>query len=347
MVPSAPPGLVVSGGQSSTRQLASIETFGFEKCRIPPLPESRYGLGSFLTPSEPPQLAVCGGWWMGKPNSSDCLTLNVASGQWGRGTFTNALLGDDVQGVITMEGEGVFVVHKTGISILPTGSKSWVAGPFFTTPAVCACNISNKEFVTFHFNDEDNVHQYSVKGFQPERKELWPRLLTKRQSPGCGATPYHLVIAGGVSDWDEILNSVEIFHIATRALRKGRNLRQARAFFQIIPIGTTYPRLLAIGGKNEMTTLDTTEWWEEEENSWQEGPGLPEENSWQEGPGLPTGRANFAALTATPDLVCVVTDVPLAHSCPANGENDQKCTFSNAQQGNGNSKYQIIKVFSI
>ena len=260
---------------------------------------------------------------MGKPNSSDCLTLDVLSGRWERGTFTNEPLGDDVQGVITMEGEEVFIVHRTGISFLATGSKSWVAGPVFTTPAVCACNISNKEFVIFHFNDEDNVHQYSLasNAVQLERKELWPSLLTKRQSPGCGATPYHLVIAGGVSAWNEVLKSVEIFHIATKALRRGGDLNQARAFYQIVPIGATYPRLLAIGGKNETTTLDTTEWWEEEENSWQEGPGLP------------TGRANFAALTATPDLVCVVTDVPPAHSCPANGEDDRKCTFSNVGQG--------------
>ena len=82
MEPESPPGLFLLGGQSTDGQLASIETFGFDNCSIPPLPETRYGFGSFITPTEPPQLAVCGGWWTGKPISTDCLTLNLTSGQW-------------------------------------------------------------------------------------------------------------------------------------------------------------------------------------------------------------------------------------------------------------------------
>ena len=61
--PPSPPGLLVLGGQTKEGPSSSVETFGFENCTIPPLPESRYGFGSFLTPTEPPQLAVCGGWW--------------------------------------------------------------------------------------------------------------------------------------------------------------------------------------------------------------------------------------------------------------------------------------------
>ena len=115
-----------------------------------PLPENRYNFGSFITPSEPPQLAVCGGWWMGKPNSTDCLTLDVTSSQWERGTFTNGLLGDGVQGVINVEGQGVFVIHSNSISFLAPGSLSWVAGPVFAISAECACNISSTSFVTIH-----------------------------------------------------------------------------------------------------------------------------------------------------------------------------------------------------
>merc|ERR1719239_2021883 len=135
--PPPPPGLLLLGGQSTERQLTSIETFGFENCSIPSLPETRYSFGSFIAPTEPPQLAVCGGWWMGKPHSTDCLTLNVTSNQWERGTFTNGLLGDGVRGVINMEGEGVFVVHSSVISVLAHGSSSWVAGPAFPTTAEC------------------------------------------------------------------------------------------------------------------------------------------------------------------------------------------------------------------
>ena len=223
MEPPPPPGLLLLGGQSSEGQLTSIETFGFETCTIPPLPETRYGFGSFIVPTYPPQLAVCGGWWMGKPNSSDCLTLNVTSSQWERGTFTNGLLGDGVRGVINMEGQGVFLVHSTGISFLAPGSKTWDAGPAFATSAECGCNISGTSFVTIHMSDTHNVREYSVTDgeAEPEPKDSWPSLSTKRRAPGCGATSYHLVVAGGVSGLDDVLTSVEVFHIATKSLRRG------------------------------------------------------------------------------------------------------------------------------
>ena len=290
-----PPGLLLLGGQSTKGQLSSIETFGLENCTIPPLPETRYGFGSFITPTGPPQLAVCGGWWMGKPNSSDCITLNVTSGLWERGAFTNGLHEDGVRGMVNIEGEGIFAIHSTGILVLAPGSQSWVAGPVFPTSAVCSCNVSSTSFVTIHMSETYNVREYSVKEGKAEPKPIdsWPSLLTKRYGPGCGATLYHLVVAGGVSKWgDEVLTSVEVFHIESKALKKGGNLRQARAYFQIIPVGSTHPRLLAVGGQNGTLTVDTSEWWEEEENSWEEGPKLS------------TGRSNFGALMAPTHLVC-------------------------------------------
>ena len=276
MEPSPPPGLLILGGESTKGPLSSVESFGFENCTFPPLPESRYGFGSFITSAVQPQLAVCGGWWMGKPRSTDCLTLNVTSGRWERGSFANGLLGTSVRGVINLESEGVFIVHSAGVSFLAQGSKSWVAGPMFVAPAVCGCNISSKSFVTIHMNSTHNVRQYSVTGndIQPEPINMWPDLLTKRQGPGCGATSLHLVVAGGVSAWDEVLTSVEVFVLATRALRRGGSLRQPRAFFQIIPIGFKHRRLLAIGGRHESEGQATSEWWEEEEDSWEEGKGI-------------------------------------------------------------------------
>ena len=314
--PPSPPGLLLLGGRSTEGQLTSIEKFGFENCSIPPLPETRYEFGSFITPTNP-QLAVCGGWWMGKTNSTDCLTFNVKSGQWERGTFTNGLLGDGVRGVINIEGEGVFTVHSSGISFLSTRSESWVAGPMFTTSAECGCKLSRTSFVIIHMSDTYNVREYSVTNgeVKPQPMDSWPSLLTKRYGPACGATSYHLVVAGGVSGWgDGVLTSVEVFHIESKAQRRGRSLRQARAYFQIIPVGSTHPRLLAVGGQNGTSTLDTSEWWEEEENFWEEGPKLSR------------GRSHFAALVAPPQLVCSEIEPP-AHSCPAAQNTGQKCTF--------------------
>ena len=305
-----PPGLLLLGGQSTKGQLSSIETFGFdENCTIPPLPETRYGFGSFITPTLSPQLAVCGGWWMGKPNSSDCLTLNVTSGQWEPGTFNNGLHDDGVRGMINIEREGIFAIHSTGILFLPSGSQSWIAGPVFPTSAVCSCNVSSSSFVTIHMSETHNVREYAVTQGKAEPKPIdsWPSLLTKRYGPGCAATSYHLIVAGGVSDWGEVLTSVEVFHIESKALKKGGRLRQARAYFHIIPIGSTHPRLLAVGGQNRTSTLDTSEWWDEEENSWEEGRALS------------TGRSNFGALMAPAHLVCSeMIQAPMPPSPPMN-----------------------------
>ena len=144
--------------------------------------------------------------------------------------------------------------------------------------------------------------------------------MTKRHGPGCGATAHHLVVAGGGSDWDEVLTSVEVFNIATKALKRGGDLRQARAFFQIIPVGSTHSRLLAIGGQNRTSTLDTSEWWDEEENSWEEGPALT------------AGRSNFASLMVPPHIVCSNVEPP---SCPAaqSQNQNQTCVFPTVEQG--------------
>merc|ERR550532_2698783 len=172
-------------------------------------------------------------------------------------------------------------------------------------------------------NDAHNVREYSVtNGEAKPEEDSWPNLLTKRRGPGCGATVDNLIVAGGVSDWDDVLSSVEVYHIATKALRRGGSLQQARAYFQMIPVGSTHPRLLAVGGQNGTSTSDTSEWWEEEEDSWEEGPALSR------------GRSNFAALMAPPRLVCSEIDPP-AHSCPAAQNTGQTCLFPTGEPGEG------------
>ena len=111
----------------------------------------------------------------------------------------------------------------------------------------------------------------------------------------------------------------------------GGNLRQARAFFQIIPVGSTHPRLLAIGGQGAYSTLDTSEWWQEEENSWEEGPTLS------------TGRSSFATIMAPPHLVCSEIDPP-AHSCPADENASQACVFSTVKPGDSQELLELFKL---
>ena len=114
--------------------------------------------------------------------------------------------------------------------------------------------------------------------------------------------------------WDEVLTSVEVFNIESKAQRRGGALLRARAFFKLIPIGSTQKRLLAVGGQGITSVLDTSEWWEEESNSWHEGPSLS------------TGRSNFGALIAVPKLVCIQQNTT-AHSCPSAEDAAHTCTF--------------------
>ena len=284
---------------------------------IPQLPETRYGLGSFVTPTELEKLAVCGGWWEGKPNSTDCLTLNTTNGQWERGTFTNGLLGEGVRGVIIMEDHGVYVVHSRVTSFLAQGSDTWSAGPVFPTSvmssAECACNLTKSSFVTIHTNEGHNVREYSTTDQDWKSETLWPSTAIKRWSPGCGATLYHLVIAGGVSGWDEVLASVEVFVIESKALLRGGNMKHARAFFNIMPVGTSQLRLLAIGGRDGLSTLKSSEWWEEEDNVWGEGFSLS------------MGRSSYGVVLAPAYLACTEVEPPY-HSCPADN-GSQSCYF--------------------
>ena len=80
---------------------------------------------------------------------------------------------------------------------------------------------------------------------------------------------YHLVVAGGVSDLDEVLGSVEVFNLSKKSIRRGGSLKRPRAYFQIIPVGFKHPRLLTLGGKNARSTLSSSEWWDEEEDRWE------------------------------------------------------------------------------
>ena len=78
-----PLGLYLIGGKdSNSKSLSSVEVLGFDNCSVPDLPEWRYNHASFVTKWG--ALAVCGGFWDGKPFSSDCLVLNKTSKKWER-----------------------------------------------------------------------------------------------------------------------------------------------------------------------------------------------------------------------------------------------------------------------
>ena len=100
---------MIGGRDAGLQGLSSVEVIGLENCTVPDLPEWRYNHGSFVT--EWGSLAVCGGWWEGKPLSSDCLVLNRTSQLWERDILSE-VFGNTVLGVIRLD-VGTYLVHPT------------------------------------------------------------------------------------------------------------------------------------------------------------------------------------------------------------------------------------------
>ena len=303
--PVAAPGLVVLGGLSQDGPLSSAETFGFEDddCSVPQLPEARYGLAAFKTSSK--ELAVCGGWWEGKPNSTDCLTLNTTKAQWVRGTLKGNLFGEGVRGSATFEEIGTYIFHSTTTSLLPSGSGTWVLGPDTPVEAECGCKLSDSSYAIVGSNSGNNVLEYSVTDKHWEPTDTWPEMRTKRKGPGCAATPYYLLVAGGVTDQGEVLATVEIIWMKSKSLGRGQDMSTPRSFFTLVPVGLLRPKILAIGGRNGALFLKTSEFWEEEENQWEEGPELG------------TSRSALAAIMIQGNYACTTNTSVQAQYCPA------------------------------
>ena len=270
-MPTSPQGVLLLGGMSSDQQLISSESLGLANCTVPPLPETRYGHATFRTFFN--QIAVCGGWWQGKPNSSDCLLLNKTSGTWDRG-YMSDIFGDGVRGVVDLREHGVYLVHPMSTSFLAARSMTWIPGPTPPGTAECATKVSDLSFVSIGGLDGKRVQEYSTGKKEWLEANLWPQLDTGRRGPGCAVTGTHLLVAGGVDGWQEVLATVEVFRLESRAHKTAERMREGRAFFNLVPVGETHSRLLAIGGRNGTSELPTTEWWDEEEDQWEEGPSL-------------------------------------------------------------------------
>ena len=300
------------GGENEAGPLSSVETLGFAAdCMVPHLPEKRYGAGSFITPESETdgKLAVCGGWWDGKPSSTDCLTLNKEKGRWERGHLKGVQDGvGGVKSVVSMENDGVYLVHSASMSFMAENTKEWVEKEVPIADIQCATSIGEfsflifggrtlktvREFISVIKNTrnltDDSQDELEV-GWQEQTN--WPNLQVARRGPGCGATTDIVIVAGGVSGWQEILDTVEVLQIKTKALGTGGRMAQARAFFSLVPVGETFIRLLAVGGKGAGgVTLASTEWFHHDDNEWEEGPVLD------------NPRSSLAASLVPVDLVC-------------------------------------------
>ena len=271
--------------------LSSVNVLGLDNCSVPDLPEWRYDHGSFVTESG--ALAVCGGWWGGKPASSDCLVLNRTSNQWERGVLNN-LTDVTVVGVAVLDG-GTYMVHPEKLSVLPSGSRTWVPGhsPPENLSFECAARISPTSFLAFSRTKQ--INQYE-EGSDWVADAGWPNLRVERQRPACASLGYMTIVAGGVSKHLEVLKSVEMI-LHTKRLSTAEDLLTPRSHFSLLVLETS---LVALGGSGE----ESIEIWGGAEESWREAVvDLQQE-----------GRNSFSAMAVT-NAVCPSGPAP-PHSCP-------------------------------
>ena len=293
--------MLIGGGSTS-----SVEMIGIDKCSVPDLPEARALHGSFMTSWG--SLAVCGGWWSGKPASSDCLVLNTASRRWERGVL-DGRLGGAVLGVVTLD-VGIYMVHSLSSFFLPSDEHEWIAGPNPPQSVQCATGISADSFFTFsgtsvrQFNSRTSGPT-SDQGWAPDN--VWPDLLVERISPGCAALGDFCFVAGGVNSQYEALKSVEIIVLSSKSLGKANDMLKPRSHCNLVVLGKA---LLAIGGNNDETSMEV---WEGLEEPWRLAPQS-----------LTSSRSHFSALPVD-DRVCLEEPLP-PHSCPT--RDGGTCVFS-------------------
>ena len=208
---------------------------------------------------------------------------------------------------------GTYIIHRWSSSLLRTGNNTWLLGPGSPVEVECACNVSDHAYVVVGSNDRNNVFEYSITKAAWEAADTWPEMRTKRKGPGCAATSQHLLVAGGVTGQGEVLSSVEIFSVDFKSIGRAANMWRPRSFFSLIPVGLIRPRLLAIGGRDELAWIRSTEFFEEENNQWEQGPQLKK------------GQASFGSTMIPRDLVC--SKESPSYSCPTT-DDDKMCDFS-------------------
>ena len=296
--------VLVTGGRSTT----SSEILGAENenCLVPKLPELRVGHTTFVLNSG--QVATCGGWWEGKPTSSDCLLLNTTSKQWERGML-GGLKGNTVVGTITNQ-FGVFAFHRTTSSFLAKDSIEWIDGPKPPTTIECSTGIPDGTILTIGGAGGREVRQYRPSAASPTADsgwlpaETWQDLQIGRHRPGCVVFQNMAIIAGG---WQfstsplAPLASIEVIYLEVKARGMGLPMLMPRAGFWLVVLGLKDPQLVALGGDS-----NTTEWTRD-----------PVGGEWYFGPQLEEERGGAAAVVV--DKKICSRSPPPPTTCPTQG----------------------------
>ena len=149
----------------------------------------------------------------------------------------------------------------------------WVAGPAIPVDMnqPCAVKISDLSFLVIHNTDireyqVDIMNPTSNSGWQSATK--WPRMQTSRTSwPGCSKIENYIVIAGGYNSG--YLRSTEVLDLSTRTIVYAGDLNSPRDSFHMATITKNGQQLiLAFGGYNGSSQLNSVEQFNPSNNTW-------------------------------------------------------------------------------
>ena len=278
----------------------------YEKnCTIPNLPGFRYEATTFITATQ--QIVTCSGRGYGNTKFFDCLVLNLAAQRWEAGIIGD--LKEERQfaavvampwGVYVLGGESYKITRETS-ELLASGSNVWEAGPKLpgSFRGGCAVAISRDSFLMidsygpWQFN-RSTAGPTSSEGWQPSSP--WPQLQKTRGGqfgPSCALLGRTVVVAGGGSFDAGASAATELIDIDSRTIRFGGDMTQSRRAFHLILVeSVTGSRILALGGEQKSTNLDSVEEWQSESETWKQISPLQER------------RYRYGAVAVPAHLVC-------------------------------------------
>ena len=273
-------------------------------CASPPFPPGSSGHSTFATAGPSPKVVTCGGWDL-EGFFASCLVLDLENRRWDEnkvGPMSQIRLR---HAAVSFENIGTYLIggdldsNRRTTDFLAHGTTEWTAGPDIPVDMdrPCAVKVSDLNFLAINGK---NILEYEVDIVNPKRntgwqsRAKWPQLQKSRgQRPGCSKVENYIVIAGGYSS-GQYLRSTEVLDLTTKTIVSAGDLNSPRAFFHMATITKNrQQRILAFGGTDGSSDLNSVEEFILSNNTWTLSPTAMEET-----------RYSFGAVTLPKELIC-------------------------------------------
>ena len=285
--------LLITGGVAVGAVLSSVEVYpNTHNCSPPPLPVVRSFHATFLTSEPNPVLATCGGRVGGEGITASCIVLDKSNDRWDESRMGNLTMPRYASAAISLNFLGVFMIggytvnNKRTSDFLAAGRMEWQHGPPLPLHMLhpCAVTITPSSFLVFA---ETNIREFDADIAGPmssmgwREAGRWPRLKVWRgRWSGCAKLGPKVIVAGGYGNGGS-LKSTEVVDLKSRRISSGGNLVTPRYWFHIAPIVRKgFEKVIAFGGLDGWSVVDTVEEWVEESSTWKEVNSLSKERSY-------------------------------------------------------------------